>query len=86
MIRNFFIFALFASNFCFGVLFFLGCRTGGSINMEVPLGMYQQSSGTRPRGTPTGRRSLFPAQSVLRIFFAMLLLAGIIYFVCLGSV
>ena len=37
MIRNFFIFALFASNFCFGVLFFLGCRTGGSITWKFHL-------------------------------------------------
>ena len=47
--------------------------------MAPPPGMYQRSSGTRPRGTPTGRRSLFPAQSMLRIFFAMLLLACSIY-------
>ena len=60
-------------------VFFLACRTGGSISMAPPPGMYRRSSGTRPRGTPTGCRSLFPAQSVLRIFFATLLLACIIH-------
>ena len=79
IIRNFFIFASSACSFCFGVWFFFpACRTGGSISMAPPPGMYQRRSGTRPRDTPTGRRSLFPAQSLLRIFFATLLLACII--------